>query len=33
MRGKDEVGGSLFSYADLEQWICPDHPLRTIRAS
>lgn len=31
LRGRDEVGGSLFSYVDLEQRIRPDHPLRFIR--
>lgn len=30
MRGKDEMGDSLFSYVDLERQIRPDHPLRTI---
>ncbi len=31
MRGTDEIGGSLFSYVDLEERIPPRHPLRRIR--
>ncbi|XDA97960.1 IS5 family transposase [Sulfitobacter sp. LCG007] len=32
MRGSDQVTGSLFSYADLEERIAAGHPLRKIRA-
>jgi hypothetical protein len=31
MRADDEIGGSLFSYIDLEQRVPIDHPLRAIR--
>ena len=31
MRGTDKIGGSLFSYVDLEERIPARHPLRKIR--
>jgi transposase len=31
MGGGDERSGSLFSYVDLEERVCKDHPLRALR--